>query len=148
MKPQWLKICFKGRGWSSRLQATQMRLELPSTVIKLRGGARPCCGDGLGDLLAWRCWGCWPWWSEVWSSHLLLGQLQIGPLEAVIPHMEDSSSHAPCCWGWFNSYCVMHLCKNLWCPGEGPLQSHCLCCNLAAQYASRDLGERPHRVYH
>lgn len=77
-----------------------------------------------------------PGGQQVWSSHLL-GHWQIGPLEAVFLHMEDSFSHpVPRRWGWFNSHSVMHLCKALWYPGEGPLQSHRLLCNLAAQAMS------------
>lgn len=101
---------------------------------------------GLGTCLHGGVEGTGPGGQQVWSSHLLLGQLQIGPLEAVISHMEDSSSQPPSCWGWFNSHCVMHLCKVPWSPGEGLFQSHYLCCNLAAQYVSRGLGGRPHRV--
>ena len=40
-----------------------------------------------------------PGGQQVWGSYLLLGQLQIRSLEAVIPHMEDSSSPTPAAEG-------------------------------------------------
>lgn len=64
---------------------------------------------GLGTCLHGGVEGTGPGGQQVWSSHLLLGQLQIGPLEAVIPHMEDSSPQPPCCWGGL-THIVLCIC--------------------------------------
>lgn len=46
---------------------------------------------GLGTCLQGGVGGIGSGGQQVWSSHLLLSQLQVGPLEAATPHMEDSS---------------------------------------------------------